>query len=409
MFLSKLLVGLLFTASGIYAQNTSYCSNNICFAVNIPASSASAGTGDIYFRLSAPTSMSWVALGQGSSMTGSNIFFVYANAAGTNVTLAPRLGVGEKQPSMNATSKVTLLAGSGISKGQMVANVRCSNCNSWEGGSMNFTDPASHWIWAYRNGPAIASDDPAAPLHIHDEYGGLKFNLKSAAGGNSANPFLTYVTPASSSTSTASSPGGPASFGGFPSNYGSVVIAHGVLASLAYVILFPTGAIAIRMFNFRNLLWFHAWWMVTTYMLALTSLGMAAWLAYWTHNLGSAHAIIGFIVAGCLALQPITGLVHHILYKRRGRPNTATYPHVWWGRAVITLGIINGGLGLRLSNNTKTGEIAYGVIASVMWLVWMGVIVVAAVKTREEKSDESETGEQIIVAQLEKPGSQNGS
>jgi hypothetical protein len=75
--------------------------------------------------------MSWVALGQGSSMKNSNIFFVYANAAGTNVTLAPRLGVGEKQPSMNSTSKVTLLAGSGISKGQMVANVRCKLSTSF--------------------------------------------------------------------------------------------------------------------------------------------------------------------------------------------------------------------------------------------------------------------------------------
>jgi hypothetical protein len=58
-------------------------------------------------------------------MTHSNIFFVYANAAGTNVTLAPRLGVGETQPRMNSSAKLTLLAGSGISKGQMIANVRC--------------------------------------------------------------------------------------------------------------------------------------------------------------------------------------------------------------------------------------------------------------------------------------------
>lgn len=46
---------------------------------------------------------------------------------------------------------------------------------------------------------------------------------------------------------------------------------------------------------------------------------------------------------------------------------------MWWGRILGTLGIINGGLGLQLADNTVKGEIAYGVIAAVMWLVWVGV------------------------------------
>ncbi|KAK8909800.1 hypothetical protein QC760_002487 [Botrytis cinerea] len=161
-----------------------------------------------------------------------------------------------------------------------------------------------------------------------------------------------------------------------------VTIAHGVLAALAYVILFPSGAIAIRIFNFRNLLWLHAGWMVGAYMIVLASLGMGVWMAYKLNVLDSTHSIIGLVVAGCLLLQPITGLTHHMLYKRRGGPNVATYPHVWWGRAAITLGIINGGLGLRLADNSKKGEIAYGVIAGFMWVSWVAVILFATVKIR---------------------------
>jgi len=41
----------------------------------------------------------------------------------------------------------------------------------------------------------------------------------------------------------------------------------------------------------------------------------------------------------------------------------------------VTLGIINGGLGLMLSENTVKGEIAYGVVAGVMWLTWLAVVV----------------------------------
>lgn len=58
-------------------------------------------------------------------MSGANIFMIYSNAAGTNVTLSPRRGIGERQPSSPSTAAVTLLDGSGISNGMMVANVKC--------------------------------------------------------------------------------------------------------------------------------------------------------------------------------------------------------------------------------------------------------------------------------------------
>jgi hypothetical protein len=57
-------------------------------------------------------------------MSGANIFMIYANAAGNNVTLSPRTGVGEKQPNVGGAS-VTLLDGSGISNNVMTANIRC--------------------------------------------------------------------------------------------------------------------------------------------------------------------------------------------------------------------------------------------------------------------------------------------
>ena len=58
----------------------------------------------------------------------------------------------------------------------------------------------------------------------------------------------------------------------------------------------------------------------------------------------------------------------------------------------MTLGIINAGLGLQLSGNTTKGEIAYGVIAGVIWLVWVAVAVMSHVSTRGTRG---ETGEKI--------------
>jgi hypothetical protein len=50
---------------------------------------------------------------------------IYADAAGTNVTLSPRLGTANQQPLVDMTAEVTLLDGSGIFDDMMVANVLC--------------------------------------------------------------------------------------------------------------------------------------------------------------------------------------------------------------------------------------------------------------------------------------------
>jgi len=89
--------------------------------------------------------------------------------------------------------------------------------------------------------------------------------------------------------------------------------------------------------------------------------------------------------------------VHHLLYKSVGRPNKTTYPHVWWGRAIITLGAINGGIGLQLAHCTKETGIGYGIGAGLVWVHWMAVILMAFIGSR--KKLEGETGEKIFGMQ----------
>lgn len=260
---------------------------------------------------------------------------------------------------------------------------------------MSFTNTRSNWIWAYRTGNAISSNSLSANLDQHSTYGDMALNLQSAAGGSSANPFLGVVA----SDTTASNPNTDststeAGSSGTPANYNTVLIVHGILGPVAFVIFYPLGAITIRILRFPHIVWFHAGWMVFTYLIVLASMGMGVWLAVASDQLSTYHAIIGLVVVGCLLLQPITGFLHHRLYKSRGRPNAATSPHVWWGRAVITLGIINGGLGLRLAANTRNGEIAYGVVAGFMWVLWMGIVIVVSVRRRSEAKRTASDGSQ---------------
>lgn len=117
----------LLPVSTSYAQITQHCAQvNVCYSFNVPATSASSGTGDIYFQIQAPSSTQWVGLGQGDQMKGANIFMVYSDAGGHNVTLSPRLGQGNFEPQLNSQAQISLLEGSGISNGMMTANVRCT-------------------------------------------------------------------------------------------------------------------------------------------------------------------------------------------------------------------------------------------------------------------------------------------
>lgn len=115
-----------FLGSIVHAQIAQICpASNVCYSLNIPDTTASSGNGDIYFQITAPTSYTWVALGQGSQMAGANIFVLYTDASGTNVTLSPRLGTGHVQPKYNSNAQVSLLEGTTVSNGIMTANVRC--------------------------------------------------------------------------------------------------------------------------------------------------------------------------------------------------------------------------------------------------------------------------------------------
>lgn len=84
------------------------------------------------------------------------------------------------------------------------------------------------------------------------------------------------------------------------------------------------------------------------------------------------HPVIGIVVFVLLFFQPIFGFLHHAMYKKHQSRTLWSYTHLWLGRIVITLGMINGGLGFELADTmnmgSRTGMIVYAVVAGVIWL-----------------------------------------
>ena len=86
------------------------------------------------------------------------------------------------------------------------------------------------------------------------------------------------------------------------------------------------------------------------------------------------HEQFGTVIFGLFLIQPVIGHLHHQSFKKtqmRGWVGTA---HVWYGRILILMGIIDGGMGLTLADNTVGGVVAYSVVMGFVGLLYLVVI-----------------------------------
>jgi hypothetical protein len=98
-----------------------------------------------------------------------------------------------------------------------------------------------------------------------------------------------------------------------------------------------------------------------------------------------------------MLLQPFFGFVHHRRYLATQKRGNWTRLHVWYGRVLILLGIINGGLGLQLAANTRGGTIAYGVVGGVIGMAYCVMVAKSELEKRVRHEKASEPA--ILAAQ----------
>ena len=131
----------------------------------------------------------------------------------------------------------------------------------------------------------------------------------------------------------------------------------------------------------------HGLFQLFAYLVYTAAIGIGIWMATQAPErvglLHSYHPVIGLILFAFLFFQPVLGYIHHLRYKKYQCRTVWSYGHLWLGRIGITLGMINGGLGLFLASDAPLGFapsrgqiIAYGVVAGIMWLLWITAAVV---------------------------------
>jgi hypothetical protein len=97
------------------------------------------------------------------------------------------------------------------------------------------------------------------------------------------------------------------------------------------------------------------------------------------------HQILGTIIVVLFLLQPILGVWQHTRFLKTGVRSVWASAHVWYGRFLIVLGVINGGLGLQLAGNADGGEESvYIVMVIVMLFVYIGAHIWFAKKIKKQ-------------------------
>ncbi|KAJ3938271.1 uncharacterized protein N0V96_011516 [Colletotrichum fioriniae] len=161
---------------------------------------------------------------------------------------------------------------------------------------------------------------------------------------------------------------------------------HGILGTIAFVIVFPIGSIAMRIIPGRFSWLIHGLIQMAGFVLYIAAAALGIKLTQQVTFGGTSlyeistinfHPIIGLVLLAIFFFQPIFGYIHHVQFKRYGVRQIWSHIHLVIGRLLIPLGIINGGLGLYISNSPKEFKIAYAILAAVFGIAWIFVSVIS--------------------------------
>ncbi|KAK8024321.1 hypothetical protein PG993_012387 [Apiospora rasikravindrae] len=347
--------------SSIFVSGT----DDIAFALNVPNNSAT----DLYFSIMLPTQRAWGAIGLGSNqMAGSLMLVVYGSKDGQNVTVSPRLGSGHSEPVFTPDIDVQTLPGTGLINGSAayLFNGKCTNCRSWkssvkgdgDGKNKTINVKSTEQSFLYATGPlgrgAIQSDDKDAALKMHYSYGTFTLDMVRATGAGG----VPVISP------DGKNPGrvGTTLRLQVEGKTDRAATAHAVIMVFVFVGLFPFGTLVLRLGNWVR---WHAINQGFGGVLVIIGFGLGADVSKLynrSKNFSSAHQVIGIFIFIFVLGQFALGFFHHRMYQKTEKPSKMAPIHVWLGRFIIVLGVINGFLGFNLAQSSHWNLILGGLV-----------------------------------------------
>lgn len=258
--------------------------------------------------------------------------------------------------------------------GFFVVDAHYQNSSSWMHNHIDMSSSKQPFIFAL--GPKLSRSNggsPSATIQRHVVYGRFTMDMTKAVSDSAPTPNGEDGAWVRSDASEAY---------GVSSDYDVGSAIHAVVMCLAFVIVFPLGALLLRFVSVRV----HYMVQLAATILVIVGLGtgiyismeynrvspglesyspIADFVLFKTKNYNTAHQIIGLIVFAGVAIQLILGTVHHVIFKRTRRSTKLGKIHLYLGPAILVLGIVNAPLGTVVGQRSQY-NIPYAVVVAVL-------------------------------------------
>jgi hypothetical protein len=241
--------------------------------------------GDVYFHMSGPVAHTWLGIGFGSQMKDSFMLIAYPSENGLNTTISTRIGTGHTEPVWtpghdivkiyNDTyaphANIVTARGTGV----IISHAMCRNCSQF----LNLESTSQPMIFALGPSQHFGSDSLEASLPRHSMYGQFTMDMTRATNytgwyGRVPAPNVPDFSYPPDDTAFASA-GTTVAFNVQTIN-NPMPGAHAVLMCIAFVIIFPSGAIVMQFL--KKALW-HAAVQAIGFLFVLGGFGVAVSVA----------------------------------------------------------------------------------------------------------------------------------
>ena len=155
-----------------------------------------------------------------------------------------------------------------------------------------------------------------------------------------------------------------------------LVTVHAVLLGGSFVFLFPIGVVCLRWGSGGT---FKGHWVVQAVATLCSVIGFIIAIAFSVMGgeyvkLNQPHQVLGIAVVLILLFQLVFGYLHHQRYQQLGRRTLFSHLHLWTGRVVIILGMVNASLGFVLSGSNGYAGVS-AIVAAAMTILTVSVVV----------------------------------
>lgn len=228
----------------------------------------------------------------------------------------------------------------------MTVSVICYNC-SWPGHpTIDVTATQQPWIWAVGPGTPVSSQSQDASINKHSSYGSLwVLNMGRSEQTLIGCTGTFFIDMPSSRADVAAIPSlrgkSNVNVKSLPASVSVLILIHAICLAGSFFILFPVGVIALRWFGSFRFHWILQ--IVTTVIILLGSIIAVVFSimdpVYASFNY--AHQILGLVAVVAVVGQSASGYAHHRIYAKVGARTWVSYSHIWLGRLIIILGMLD--------------------------------------------------------------------